>query len=487
LVAKRRRGDLGRGYRMSTGSLPTLVDLARKSLLQKESLAIPALEQLPPQMFPPLFEDAFTARLKDTLKALVRIWPFDTLPLGALMKEPQLDILKAVLDGLDMRPTRRCKLRTLDLRSIHGAFWSACVHACPPGLVGRMQPVQHSPRMCARSAVKVMANLCLSDIMPNEFLAYLFQWVKKNPRTVHLCCRKLKISATFLYSIRKLLDLLELGCIQEVNVRSTWHLSTLAKFTFYLGRMSNLQKLCLSHICVSTDSSPEEQEEHISHFTSQFLRLNRLRRLHMRGVSFLQDHLDRVLRCLSAPLEALSITNCVLSEADLVHLSQCPNTDELKHLYLSCVPLTSLRLEPLRVLLETVASTLRTLDFLDCEITDSQLDALLPALSRCSQLTTCCFYGNKFSMETMQGLMRHTGNLNKLRLELYPAPLESYNAQGVIQRARFFELCRDLLGILKEIREPQGVMFSTRPCRNCDKRVLYSMDMPYQCQCPEPA
>uniref|UniRef100_A0A5F9CZV9 Uncharacterized protein n=1 Tax=Oryctolagus cuniculus TaxID=9986 RepID=A0A5F9CZV9_RABIT len=430
---------------MSTGSLPTLVDLARKSLLQKESLAIPALEQLPPQMFPPLFEDAFTARLKDTLKALVRIWPFDTLPLGALMKEPQLDILKAVLDGLDMRPTRRCKLRTLDLRSIHGAFWSACVHACPPGLVGRMQPVQHSPRMCARSAVKVMANLCLSDIMPNEFLAYLFQWVKKNPRTVHLCCRKLKISATFLYSIRKLLDLLELGCIQEVNVRSTWHLSTLAKFTFYLGRMSNLQKLCLSHICVSTDSSPEEQEEHISHFTSQFLRLNRLRRLHMRGVSFLQDHLDRVLRCLSAPLEALSITNCVLSEADLVHLSQCPNTDELKHLYLSCVPLTSLRLEPLRVLLETVASTLRTLDFLDCEITDSQLDALLPALSRCSQLTTCCFYGNKFSMETMQGLMRHTGNLNKLRLELYPAPLESYNAQGVIQRARFFELCRDLL------------------------------------------
>uniref|UniRef100_A0A5F9DTJ9 Uncharacterized protein n=1 Tax=Oryctolagus cuniculus TaxID=9986 RepID=A0A5F9DTJ9_RABIT len=451
---------------MSTGSLPTLVDLARKSLLQKESLAIPALEQLPPQMFPPLFEDAFTARLKDTLKALVRIWPFDTLPLGALMKEPQLDILKAVLDGLDMRPTRRCKLRTLDLRSIHGAFWSACVHACPPGLVGRMQPVQHSPRMCARSAVKVMANLCLSDIMPNEFLAYLFQWVKKNPRTVHLCCRKLKISATFLYSIRKLLDLLELGCIQEVNVRSTWHLSTLAKFTFYLGRMSNLQKLCLSHICVSTDSSPEEQEEHISHFTSQFLRLNRLRRLHMRGVSFLQDHLDRVLRCLSAPLEALSITNCVLSEADLVHLSQCPNTDELKHLYLSCVPLTSLRLEPLRVLLETVASTLRTLDFLDCEITDSQLDALLPALSRCSQLTTCCFYGNKFSMETMQGLMRHTGNLNKLRLELYPAPLESYNAQGVIQRARFFELCRDLLGILKEIREPQGVMFSTRPCRN---------------------
>uniref|UniRef100_A0A5F9D135 Uncharacterized protein n=1 Tax=Oryctolagus cuniculus TaxID=9986 RepID=A0A5F9D135_RABIT len=485
---------------MSTGSLPTLVDLARKSLLQKESLAIPALEQLPPQMFPPLFEDAFTARLKDTLKALVRIWPFDTLPLGALMKEPQLDILKAVLDGLDMRPTRRgnahlalprstskCKLRTLDLRSIHGAFWSACVHACPPGLVGRMQPVQHSPRMCARSAVKVMANLCLSDIMPNEFLAYLFQWVKKNPRTVHLCCRKLKISATFLYSIRKLLDLLELGCIQEVNVRSTWHLSTLAKFTFYLGRMSNLQKLCLSHICVSTDSSPEEQEEHISHFTSQFLRLNRLRRLHMRGVSFLQDHLDRVLRCLSAPLEALSITNCVLSEADLVHLSQCPNTDELKHLYLSCVPLTSLRLEPLRVLLETVASTLRTLDFLDCEITDSQLDALLPALSRCSQLTTCCFYGNKFSMETMQGLMRHTGNLNKLRLELYPAPLESYNAQGVIQRARFFELCRDLLGILKEIREPQGVMFSTRPCRNCDKRVLYSMDMPYQCQCPEPA
>nr|XP_051690321.1 uncharacterized protein LOC127487750 [Oryctolagus cuniculus] len=118
----------------------------------------------------------------------------------------------------------------------------------------------------------------------------------------------------------------------------------------------------------------------------QFCNPDRLRELYMDSVPFLKGHLHQVLRCLSAPLEALSITNCVLSEADLVHLSQCPNIDELKHLHLSRVPLTSLRAEPLRVLLETVVSTLRTLDFLDCEITDSQLDALLPALSRSAQL-----------------------------------------------------------------------------------------------------
>ncbi|XP_062049842.1 PRAME family member 12-like [Lepus europaeus] len=465
---------------MSTKSPPTLMDLAQKSLLQKETLAILALEQLPRQMFPPLFVDAFTARLKDTLKALVRAWPFDTLPLGALMKEPQLEILKAVLDGLDTRPTRRsgsrmCKLQTLDLRIIHGDFWSACVrgmdYACSPGPLGRMQPVQHGPRLRARSAVRVIANLCLTEIMPNEFLAHLLQWVKRRRHTVHLCCNKLKIEATFVYSIHRVLDALELGCIQEVNVRSPWHLSTLARFAFYLGRMSNLQKLCLSHICVS-DSSSEEQEEYISHFISQFLKLHRLRRLHMRGVSFLQDRLDRVLRCLSAPLEALSITNCVLSEVDLLHLSQCPFIFELRHLYLSRVPLTSLRPESLRVLLENVAATLKTLDLLDCEITDSQLSALLPALSRCSQLTTFCFYGNRFSMEMMAGLMRHTGNLSNLRQEHYPAPLESYNAQGTVQRARFIQLCQDLLGILREIREPQGVVFRTLlPCRNWDPRL----------------
>lgn len=83
-------------------SPPTLQRLARKSLLKNEALANASLKKLPKAFFPPLFKDAFTGKQTNIIRAMVAAWPFPCLPVGALMKTPNLKTLKAVLGGLDL-------------------------------------------------------------------------------------------------------------------------------------------------------------------------------------------------------------------------------------------------------------------------------------------------------------------------------------------------------------------------------------------------
>lgn len=85
---------------------PTLQHLAVQGLLKDEVLAISVLRHLPRLLFLPLFKEAFTDRFLKTLKAMVAAWPYPWRPVGSPMKTPDLEILKAVLDGLDMLLTQ---------------------------------------------------------------------------------------------------------------------------------------------------------------------------------------------------------------------------------------------------------------------------------------------------------------------------------------------------------------------------------------------
>lgn len=89
--------------RMSILVPARLLELAVQSLLRDEALAIAALEELPRELFPPLFTAAFLGRHSNVLRAMVQAWPFPCLPLGALMREQlsHQETFKAVLDGLD--------------------------------------------------------------------------------------------------------------------------------------------------------------------------------------------------------------------------------------------------------------------------------------------------------------------------------------------------------------------------------------------------
>uniref|UniRef100_A0A8C8T8Z0 Uncharacterized protein n=1 Tax=Peromyscus maniculatus bairdii TaxID=230844 RepID=A0A8C8T8Z0_PERMB len=77
-----------------------------RTLLRNEALAISALEKLPWTLFPALFKDAFNGRHTRIVKAMVAAWPFPCLPVGTLMKTPNLEIFQAVLDGVDMHLKR---------------------------------------------------------------------------------------------------------------------------------------------------------------------------------------------------------------------------------------------------------------------------------------------------------------------------------------------------------------------------------------------
>uniref|UniRef100_A0A2K5TME1 PRAME family member 20 n=1 Tax=Macaca fascicularis TaxID=9541 RepID=A0A2K5TME1_MACFA len=282
------------------------------------------------------------------------------------------------------------------------------------------------------------------------------------------------------HNIRNILKIVNLDCIQEVEVN--WTLPVLAEFTPYLGQMRNLHRLILSDVDISHYISPEKKKEFVTQFTSQFLKLCYLQKLYMNSVSFLEGHLDQLLSCLKTSLKILAITNCVLLESDLRHLSKCPSIGQLKTLDLTGIRLANFSLVPLQVLLEKVAGTLEYLDLDDCGIVDSQVNTILPALSRCFELTTFSFRGNPVSMATLENLLCHTIRLDNLCLELYPAPRESYDAGGTLCRSRFAQLGAELMGRVRDLREPKRILFCTDYCSRCGNRSFYDLELD-QCCC----
>ncbi|VTJ90163.1 Hypothetical predicted protein [Marmota monax] len=186
------------------------------------------------------------------------------------------------------------------------------------------------------------------------------------------------------------------------------------------------------------------------------------------------------------PLKTLSITNCRLSDSDWNYLSRFPNTRKLRHLELRGIKLTNFSPEPLKILLETVAATLKSLDLETCRMTDSQLQALLPVLSRCSQIRVLSFRGNRISMSALRDLLLHTSRLSQMSVELYPAPIESYDAHGAIHPGRCSQLCAELTAIVRDFRQPKVLVFCTVPCPQCGSMFLYNQGL-LHCSCPTAA
>ncbi|XP_070284406.1 PRAME family member 15-like [Myotis yumanensis] len=366
--------------KMDIHTPPTLLQLAGESLLRDQASAIAALDYLPAELFPPLFIQAYVRRICEPLKEMVQAWPFTVLPLGCLLQLPGLMVLKAVLDGLDIllaqevRP-RRWKLRVLDLRSTGTNFWRMwygdstwnCSWKVPVA-VHSSSPNQEHPL----APLEVFLDLNFNERDDgDEFLKYIIQWAQQREGLLHLCCKALRISEGPFQRVSKVLDRVQLDCIQKVEVNCAWDLPTLGTFALYLGQMSNLQRLSLSHIHVLTEEEDREEEQEweeeeeleeeedwdrkqqeeqlsFSQFLSQMLRLRHLRDLNMDCPSFLQGRLDQMLRCLQTPLDKLSIANCqMLTHSDLTHLFQCPNLRQLKSLHLFRLSLEDFSLEPL--------------------------------------------------------------------------------------------------------------------------------------------
>ncbi|KAB0392637.1 hypothetical protein E2I00_015513 [Balaenoptera physalus] len=363
--------------RMSVWTPPRLLELAGMNLLREEASAFSGLEDPPTELFSPLFMEVFEARCIETLKAMVLAWPFVHLPLGNLIDMPHVGPLQAELEALDILFAQklcpsanfRCRIYRILVRTS-----GAC------GL---------EPTLMDAEEAEVHCNAC--------------------------------------ENIMKVLNMVHLDCIQEVQVNCPWHLSTLAMFAPFLGQMSNFQRLILSHIHM----------------------LHHLWDLYLESPSLLEGCLDQMLR---------------LTESDLIHLSLCPNISQLKGLDLSGVTLTDFSPELLQVLLEKV-----------CGIMGFQFEAILPALSHCSQLRSFSLCGNLLSMAVMEKLLLHTTGLPCLSQELYPAPQESYSPQGILLEGRLAQLGAKLFEILRDLSQPRTIWLSLSPCPHYDDDICNHM------------
>uniref|UniRef100_A0A2K6DC53 Uncharacterized protein n=1 Tax=Macaca nemestrina TaxID=9545 RepID=A0A2K6DC53_MACNE len=450
---------------MSLQSPSRLLELAGQSLLRNRSLTIFTLDELPREVFPLMFMEAFSMRRCEALKLMVQAWPFLRLPLGSLMKTPHLETLQAVLKGLDtllaqkVRP-RRWKLQVLDLRDVEENFWTiwsgARALSCSPEAMSKRQTVEDCPRMGERQPLKVFIDLCLKDSALDECLSYLCGWVHYRSGLMHLCCSKVQNYSMPTSSFRNLLERIYPDMLSESN----------RKVCPLLSRMRNLRKLFLA-FGYDGELYVSGLQQFIPDLDSPFLCLSYPQMLYIRKVSNIKEHLEHLLRCLKNPLEAFTFCHAYLTDQDMECLSQYPSLSQLKELRLIHILMWTTNLEPLGALLEKAAATLKTLVLEDCRIQDSQLRVLLPALSRCSQLTTFYFRGNETSANALKDLLRHTGGLSKLGLELYPAPLESLDNRGHINWEILAPIRAELMRTLREVRQPKRIFFGPVPCPSC--------------------
>ncbi|XP_036056253.1 PRAME family member 20-like [Onychomys torridus] len=472
---------------MSVWTPPTLEELARQALLTNEALAISALQTLPCKLFPVLFKDAFKGRHTRIVKAMVAAWPYSCLPVGTLMKTPNLETFQAVLDGVDLMlkrelHPRRGKLQVLDLRNVQHEFWNTWTRRedgdCSAETVDERPVVKVLPRYALRRRrLKVVTDLYLRLPLNAEQACFL-KWVQQRKGFLQLYCMKMEVSTVPVRTVKDILNDFHPRHIEELELNLDWDVSTLAPFAPCLGQMRSLRKLSLKNTDQSTFSvyrTTDREEKCISKVVAQFSKLHCLQHLSINDI-FIKDHMKQILRRLTTPLDTLSIKNCDLSRSDLDYFPRSHSLCQLKHLDLRESSFLTSCLKPLGVLLENVADTLESLDLQGCGIKDSQLTDLIPALSKCSQLTEVNFSYNDFSMPILEDLLRHTANLTKMNVEQYPAPLQCYDDFGYIEEDKYAQLCLELMDTLRALRQPRRIFFSTNACHECGEDCEYGED-----------
>lgn len=93
----------------------TLLELASHNLLKNEALDSSSLQDLPVDFLLLVFLVAFNGGHTQALKSMVQACPFPSLPLGTLLKTPDVKTLRMVLLSMKDCP-REWKLQVLDLQ-----------------------------------------------------------------------------------------------------------------------------------------------------------------------------------------------------------------------------------------------------------------------------------------------------------------------------------------------------------------------------------
>ncbi|XP_058391240.1 melanoma antigen preferentially expressed in tumors-like [Diceros bicornis minor] len=450
----------------------TLLELAAKNLLSNEPVAILALEEVPRDLFVPLFIAAFLGVHKKILKAMVMVWPFHCLHLGTLsVRESYYENLEAMIDHLQMFPVQNSsswgpKLSILDLRQdadcgttcleIKTTFpfcFQSCVYSQHSIL--KREETQHSVKclgivnseselQSAREPMELLADLSLNDTLrTKQFLSFLQSKGEQSFGSLHLCCRHLQIDK--LSAHKSLLQFLALGCTDHLEVDGTY----LSRVTTLLAQTIHLNSLSLSNIPSKSCKG--------GNFRTFLIWLGRLDNLQELSLVFfhLTDQLHKLLKVLPPQLHTLCLSFCGLSNRDATVLSQSSQASHLRSLNLSNNQIFSEDYEPFQTLLEKISGTLQHLEIDNCLMTDSTLSAVFPALSHCSHLRVLSFAFNPITMPVLTSLLQHLTSLTELKHVVYPVPVhyyEQWNFLGSLDPQKLAEVQAQLKAMLQAVQ-----------------------------------
>ena len=192
-------------------------------------------------------------------------------------------------------------------RKTHQDFWTLWsgmkVSVCSLLEPEPAQPMQKRCRVEAQAGlnpaqapVEVLVDLCVKENTLDETLSYLLKKAKKRGKLLHIRCQKLRIFAMPMQNIRKILKVVQMDSIQDLEINCVWKLATLSRFLPHLGQMGNLRRLLLSRVRLLPRAAPDREEHCVGQLTAQLLNLPHLQELCLDSISFLEGRLHRVLR-----------------------------------------------------------------------------------------------------------------------------------------------------------------------------------------------
>ncbi|XP_021485779.2 melanoma antigen preferentially expressed in tumors-like [Meriones unguiculatus] len=426
-----------------------LLDLAVQSLLSNESAAIQALEDIPRELFVPLFIAAFKGGHKSILSAMVKVWPFYCLHIGSLsIEETHHELLKAMIENLPVCPAqnsspRRPKLRILDLRQITYSRITCpeittkspfCFHSCSYSdrsitkIEGHLRLGNSGIETQSLRPVELLVDLFLDgSLVQKEFLDLLMSKAEESSGSLHVCCRDLRVDK--LHNYKCSLKFFDLKCVDQFSVDK----GLLSDINSILSRMAHLQSLSLFKVSFRSLSGNV-----FKNFLSHLHRMENLKELNL--VSFyLKNHLDKVMRFIPPGLDFLYLPFCNLSSRDYQFLSQSPQATHLKLLNLSNNTMQWNDLEHICTLLVNLSGTLQILELNNCFISDSSISVLIPALIRCTHLRVLGFASNPITMPILVNIMNNLTPLMELKYVIYPIPVhcfDDWHFQGSVDRRK---------------------------------------------------
>ncbi|KAF1567856.1 UNVERIFIED_CONTAM: Leucine-rich repeat-containing protein 14, partial [Eudyptes robustus] len=434
-----------------------------------------ALDLLPAELYPVLFQAAFLDGRTLALRDLVGTWPFPVLSIRRLVgrrgrrrdrhpflgEKPSKLCVQAVILAVvahlrraleeSCRGTRwrRCRLRVLDMTGLQDddadrgpegmSLWSgtvalakACIEVSkhqseclkrgskrrkgPSGTSAAPQPL----------GVEVRADLFVNGTSFGV-LRDALQTGAAGP--LRLKCRDFHAEELSVAGTVSLLESLEPAGVRRVDLRfNNLGLAGLCAVLPHLARFTHLLSLKLPYSNVDVRRLPAGTDAGLRRLAAQLGGLPCLKELNL-GSSRLSGKLRQLLSDLRAPLESLELAFCYLLPGDLAFLSQSLHAPALRKLDLSGHDFSENLFQPLRRLLEETSASLLHLDLMECRLTDARLEALLPALCRCSRLRCLGLFGNPLSTPGLKTLLRRTVVLPDLRLVVYPYPVDCYSPE----------------------------------------------------------